>query len=70
MKLSEAAEMFINRCYINDTPVVIQPMFSEKYEINGKTYKFTKEVCQEMKGSGRIKLLYENEVCVNLMGIK
>lgn len=68
--ISEAAYAFISRCFESNKTKSIQPYFDQKYTLNGKDYKFTREVFEEIEKSGYVKVKYINSKFVSLVGIE
>jgi hypothetical protein len=70
MKLQEAVNAFISKCWMNGNPCTVQPKFKETYVIDGKDYKFTQEVYEEICKDDRVKITNVNDKSVNIMGIE
>ena len=68
--ISEAAKFFIGRCFNGEVVMAIHPLFDEKYEFNNKTYKFTREVLEEMLKTNRVKASYIGKKSCNIIGIE
>jgi hypothetical protein len=66
--MSEGAEAFISECYVDGMAVGIGPRFKVSYEINGKEYVFTKDICDEIVASGLVKILQVTDKYASLVG--
>lgn len=64
-----ATEAFLSRCFSGEVCKSIQPTFGEEYSINGSMYSFTEEVLDEMMATGTVKITYQTEKVVNIVGV-
>ncbi|MCR8641382.1 hypothetical protein NV379_01820 [Paenibacillus sp. N1-5-1-14] len=70
MIVSETARLFIEKCFDNGDIRGIQARFGEIYLINNEKCKFDQIVLKEIIDSEKVKVIYQTEKIVNLLGIK
>jgi uncharacterized lipoprotein YehR (DUF1307 family) len=70
MELSKSAKLFLSHCYKDGAGVSIILWFKNTYTINEADCKFTKEIFEELKLSGFVKVINETEKIVNICGFK
>lgn len=54
--LSNEAQAFLQYCWKDDEPRIIQPMIGDKFFIDGKNIKFTEKIYEEMLQCDKVKV--------------
>ncbi|MCY9737426.1 hypothetical protein M5X17_27370 [Paenibacillus alvei] len=65
----EIVEYFVSKCFKDGEPMIIQPWYKHKYEVDGHKFKFTEEVLEKMLLTGKVKIVHENKDYVNIIGV-